>query len=538
MRGALPLAVVLVAVSSAAVLPYPRPDGRLVPDAVEYLSIGWFWANGAGFVDPVQWVFVLDPAPVLPASAVRPPVVPFLFGLAFRLGATLWNVVQLHVLATAMVAGLVTLVARRMMGLSSAIGVGLLVGTAPAWSRLAPMPLTEVASVAIFLAVLGTTPRAVRSVGAAFLCAVLTVIAAFTRPNLMGMGLAVAVGMAWTLGPRDALRSRTVWIYLVTFVLLLGGVRVVALWTTGLAPYAAQALLAGRWSATEALTYGFEAGEGSALWGERGARMLFLFVRRAGQLATSLFFSRSYLWVGWIALPGSLWCLFRRGSSVTRRVCALAALGFSLTVALTFAAFDGQRYPILPAIVGALCGFAMLDDLVAGTAMRWPRLRRGIGLVPLGLALVLAWPQPWTSLPRLHQRTWLGGSRDPPMVPPSQADLVGLCAGIPPDALVAAAYPWAITLYCGNPSIRLPGGLTTGDTERRFLEERKPLYVVAPRVQRYFASRPMLYRRNGRYGDLRLFRTTMPASDVNRWEVPPPLRCAGFSARTCPGGGR
>lgn len=526
-------AVAVIALACFPVVPY---DATFTPDETEYLTIGYSWASGSGFVDPVQWHYALDPGPVVPGWAVRPPVVSVLIGIGYFAGATTPFLLEMHVVWTAVVAGLITLVAGRFMRLPAAVGAGLVIGTAPAYVALAPIFLTEVTSVAAFLLVLAAVEQVPRSSRVAALCALVSILAWATRPNYLGLPLAVLVAVVWQQGPAASLRSKGLWTYLGTLVGLFLAVRWIATAAGGYALYEAQARLSTQIDIDEASKLVVESPEALEFLRANAARIGEI-VRHRIRDTVGLLLSPGYGRVAWIGLPGILWCLFARPGSVTRRFCALSALGLCLTIFITLAAFDASRYPLLPAVPMALCGFALLDDLARAFARRFAiaRIRPVMATAPLAVALFLisTWASP--SLANWTDRWPIAPSWAPlEQVGRINRHLVRLCAQTPPDALLATKDPWAVSRLCGNPVLRIPHKLFVGHTPRQFIAERAPRYILVHKA----GARPWLRLRHlsrpiAESGPLVLLETNAPASDTNTWHGPGPLRCANQPPDAC-----
>ena len=80
------IALCIAAIVATVTLPTALRGGFLTPDATEHLSIAHNWLEGAGFVDPVQWYYLLDQPPPIPATAARAPVVSLLAAIPLRMG--------------------------------------------------------------------------------------------------------------------------------------------------------------------------------------------------------------------------------------------------------------------------------------------------------------------------------------------------------------------------------------------------------------------------------------------------------------------
>jgi hypothetical protein len=138
---------------------------------------------------------------------------------------------------------------------------------------------------------------------------------------------------------------------------------------------------------------------------------------------------------------------------------------------------------LLTAASGSLCIGAMLDALGCRleTIVRGARLRRLCGLLPVIVALGLT----ARALPASGAESliaWLRYERDGTQRISNRrgadAAMRSLCSRIPPGELVAAAQPWLVHLWCGNPAVKLPLDLGHADLRARYFREQSPSLVV------------------------------------------------------------
>lgn len=520
---------------ATGLLAVPRAPGALwlTRDAMEYVSIANAWVHGAGFVDPVQWLYQVREAPPLPAAAVRAPAVPALLALPLALGAGLAEIFVLCACWAALVAGAAVWVASGFMGLSAAMAVGLLLGTAPAWIAGAPLPMTEVTGVAAVLAVLATAGGVLRSPSAAALCAIATLAAWLARPNLGALSLAVVVAALWTGGPRRTLRSASLWTYAATFAVTLLLVRGGSALTSGVAIYAGYA--------SEVLDYTQE-----GLY-QRDSAPALDFVRthadevlgivrlRLVQVCRALCVEPAYHRLGWLlplALPVAL---LRRGpGALERRFCALAGAGLTLVVVGNYAFYD-PRYLVPPLVLGLLCIGVLLDEGTRGLAQRLgarglPRTAAWAAGVPLLLALLVTAAVLPTEVGSTLER-WRAFRRDgAPDLLAIHARLARLCPFTEADARVVTPDPWSMAFVCGNAALLLPEDLGDPSLRRRFVAEMRPRYFVSDgrRELAWLGSEPGFRRVAGPHR-LALFEVGEGGAAVRPWTAPPPPVCAGRS---------
>lgn len=503
------------------------------PDSKEYLLIANAWVHGSGFVDPVQWFELPGAGVVVPAFAVRAPVVPALVALGFRLGASVPEIVQAHAIWSAAVVGLLVVAASRTMRLSTSVGAALWIGIWPAFLTLSNLPMTETTAVAAVVAVTATLRRASVSVGGAGLCGALTILAWMTRPNLAGMALAGFVALALAAPPGGRLRSRTAWTYLATCVVGFVVIGTITEAWTGFAPYAGYARLGLMVEKLQVKIYSQKLPENMiALIAENPDGVLRAATGNARDLASGIFLSRAFGYVGWIGTAGVLWCLWGgRRASIERRFLALCALGFALGAVLTLGFWDATRYPLLSAVAAGLCGAALLDDIAgsAGERIAAPGLRRiALGIPALALIVATIYLTPPFRYPQ-RRLTWPYTAIPERMtvIPHASQSMRALCESIPPDVLVASPNPWLVSFWCGNPAIILPIGFDRPPLRARMIAEHDVGFIVEKR------AKPVRRRAGGI--TLRVVaespRFTLLRVDgihpEGRWNAPPPVACAG-----------
>jgi hypothetical protein len=524
-RAAAALAV--AALAAALLLPESRLGWWLTEDATEHLAIAHALVHGAGFVDPIQWAFTLPTGVPLPAHAVRPPLLPLLLALPLGLGATLSQVMWLHALYASLVAGAVVWVGGRFLGLPAAVGAALLVATSRGWAGAGLHPWTEVTGAACLLGVLASARGVLHGPRGAALCAAWTILAWLARPNLGALVLAVAVAALLEAGPRRALRSPGLWSYLLGFAAVFAALQLGARAATGFGLYAGYS---GEMLAYEDVwSYGRRPA-GTLAWAQAHAdAILGIWARRAFELARDLCVDPLHHRSGWLLAPAVLWALAvpRRGA-LERRLCAFAALGFSLVVVLNYAPYEA-RYATLPFFAGVLCLGAALDDAARALAPRVGGRARLAGALPLLAALALiALGSGGTTLERPFDA--LARRRAGERVGPAPGPIAPLCAAMDPDAAVAAVLPWPLHLWCGNAALILPIDLGAADVRARFLADKRPRYVVASREPSYaWLARDPAFRALAESGRFVLYEAAGPPP-APPWRAPPPLACAGQAA--------
>jgi hypothetical protein len=531
-RAAAALAAAVVAAGVLVLaLPHALADWQLTPDAIEYYSIAHSFASGAGFVNPIAYSYYLEPHDPLPGAATRPPLWPLLLSLPLRLGAAIEDVQVLHALAAALVAAGVFATARRFATAPAAFAAALGFAWSFGWSSLARLVLTETLSVALVLALVALSPRALRSARAAACYGLLAFAAWLTRPNLSLVVPALALAAVGLRGLRASARSGPLW------TAALVSVGAVALFSalhgaaTGLAPYAHHGVLLETLGAEDARTYQREFvgpfGYFRAHAGEVGALLRW----NARAILRTLFLTPGWHFVGWLALPALVRALRARGpGACERRFLAWLAL---CQVPPTLAV-PGSVEPLRLSLFFALAGWLLAAELFdAGTAAalaRVPGGRRGpaaaLRAAPVALVLAAFAASPSASyqlgVARDAWRSYAAHgtrARNDAFVLAAAA-----CPSLPRAALVASPDPWAIALWCGNPGLWLPLDLDTAAWAARYLEEQRPGYVVLDADPRHAALRasPRLVRVAAASG-WTVYRVVEPAPEASGWLPPPPL---------------
>lgn len=518
-------------------VPLAWRSGIVWPDSVHYLGIANAWVHGAGFVDPVKWSYYLAAPVPQPALVTRAAVPPLLAAIPLALGGSVATVAAWHAALLGVAAASLVLIARRMMGLTASVCVALVVTVSPATAALAQVPLADIPALVALVSVLASARGVVASSLGAALCALATVVGWATRPNLALAAPVVVAVAAWELGPRRAVRCAPLWTYVAAVAGSLAAVDLAVRTATGYAPYAGYGFVYQMSSFLEATRFD-HAYVGAARYvldhaGEVAARMLW----NVRELGDELFRRPDFRRVGWLALPGAAYCLLRDGRGrFERRLCALAGLVFASFVVATWMVLDRLRFPLPIVLCGALCGGAMVDDVVRAVAGRFvARRSRAVTALAVVLLAALSWGWLVTSGGRrlatsaAHVAHWARGGA--PIAPERRrsAALLDLCASIPRNAVVAARDPWSVHLACGNPAIILPADIEqAASRQRRFLVQQRPHFVLTmPRDRRSsWVRRPDL-RLVARSGGAALYEVVPSRGRPARWTQPPPLLCAG-----------
>ncbi|MCP4004682.1 MAG: hypothetical protein GY725_10840 [bacterium] len=526
-------AALLGGATFAIVLPTALARWWLSPDAIEHLLIAQHWIYGAGWVDPIQWYFYLDADPPLPAMAVRAPLVSIVAALPLWFGAKVSTIVWLQGLIAGITSAGTVICARRFMRLPAAIAAGALIGLSPGWLFLARFPWTEILAAGLFLAVVASAPGVARSLCGGLLCAFLTWLAWMARPNLSAMALAVIVAVVWQLGWRNSLRHRGLQFYVAGCAALFLGTHLVVRAATGLAPYQGYGVVAEMFHWDDLFHYKKEFIGSFEFVNQNFERIQAQIGLRIRQLSALLFNDVLYLRVGWLIPFGLINALRPRRDAIDLRVVAFALLGFSSVVVIMYGGFDGVRHALLSVIAAGLCGVAALDD-----AARWLEKRVSnthlCHFLHLSPALLIAGVLAAGPLPTVLEqagREWTKYQRDGTIeyYQPSFSRLApALCPLMDSAARVASSDPWSVALWCGNHGMILPVDLDTSEWQERFIQEKRPRYLLSDRNRDRlaFRSSPLLILR-AEVGSFGLWEVAEAQAETPDWHSPPPLACSG-----------
>lgn len=516
------------------VLPFALYFWLLSPDSIGYIATAHNWVQGIGFVDPIVFTHYLAAArPPIPAFAVRPPLVSVLIAIPLALGADLTELIVTHVVWSGLIAGAAVLAASRSLSLPAATGFGIAVAWVPGFWLVAATPWTEVTAVGVMVLTLALLRNGVDSVRGALLLALVTLLGWMTRPNLGLLLAIVPLSVALTRGPTAALRSRPLWVYVGSFVLLHRAVVVAVTAVTGFAPYALYGLMAEILDVQQAFEYRREwvgplpfllshLGEISVVLGEN--------LQKAGKV---LFQEGFYLWVGWLALPGLAFGLLRRSEEdeevLELRFAAVGAVLFTAVSLCVYGGFDGRRY-LLPGVV--YCWFTIAA--LAG----WGAERLADRLAPAGGGRPLAWTLRWlpalaalaavATIPdaKLSKVRFLWTPLEHRADPhESHQQLLPLCELMDRDALVSSTHPWRVYASCGNAGLRVPNDLGAKEWLARYLDEQQPGYLLvkARRRWRRELERSPRLRYLEASGPWHLFEVVGAGPESRPWRAPPSL---------------
>jgi hypothetical protein len=252
---------------------------------------------------------------------------------------------------------------------------------------------------------------------------------------------------------------------------------------------------------------------------------------RASDLFDALFWKPHHNLAGWLALAGVPYALLAAGpAAFERRLCALAAIGYSLVVLGLHGDFDAIRYPIFVTVSAFLCSMALVDDLVRALGERTGRA--GVRWTPwfsLVLAVLLIAPAMANlTLPRAQvglQSYRQRGFRTSFDIP---VGVSKMCPHMAPEALVLARDPWAVTMWCGNPALRVASDLVHDRWWPRFIQEYRPRYIIAHAGHRvaWLRFSPLVELLEKTTG-LELYEVRGTGVDTRQWTPPPPPVCAG-----------
>ncbi len=505
------------------------------PDAVEHISIANAFADGHGFVNPIQWYFGWPSPPPLPGPASRAPALPLFLAAGLALGADLADLMGAHIVLSTLVALGMYAICCRFLRPGLAATATLLITTSDQWSGFNKTLLTEISAVGALLLVIGTSPGVTRSARGALLCALATIVAWLTRPNLAPIALAVVVAAGWDVQPRRSILRSPLLVYAVALLVGFPTVSWLITHATGLPPYFGYRSAFQNFPATRAFSWGTQ---------YTGTLPFILenidaIARTCAQHAVASFgalFLQTRLWfAGWFFLLGvlSIACSPRKGT-IEERVALLTALGLFTIVVLTYPAFDDGRYLFPPASLSVLVGMGWFEKRLQRLEAGMPR-RTQTRTGSAGWALLC--------LGALLQIGTVPASRPTLRPPPSWGHRISpLCDALQPGALVMTDEPWTVHWACGNPTVRVPADFRDERLGADFLATYAPRYFVTyRRKNQRWAGRDPRMTHLGSIPKVRLFEI---ASDAGIPTVPPgrpirPPQClTGSKVRRCaPGPG-
>lgn len=531
-RTAQVLAAALVAAGVLGLaLPHALADWQLTPDAIEYFSIAHSFASGTGFVNPIAYSTYLEPNYPLPGAATRPPLWPFLLSLPLRLGAAIEDVQVLHAFVSALVAAGVFATATRFASTPAALAAAIGFAWTFGWSSLSRLVLTETLSVALVLALVSLSPRALRSATAAAAFGLLAFAAWLTRPNLSLVVPALLLTGLGLEGLRRSARSAPLWTATLVCVAAIAAFSALHVALTGLAPYAHHGVLLETLGAEDARYYQREFVGPLAYFSAHADEVGALLRWNARQILRTLFLTPGWHFVGWLALPALARALFARGRGACERrfVAWLVLWQIPPTLAVP-GSVEPLRLSLFFALGGWLLAAELFDAATAAALARAPRGRPGLGAAlraaPVALVLVaFAGSQSAAYQIGVAREAWRSyEARGTRARNEAFVRAAAICPSLPHGALVASPDPWAISLWCGNPGLWLPVDLDDSAWVERFLSAQGPGLVVVDADPRFAALRrsPRLASVGAAAG-WSVYRVVDPSPADLAWGPPPPL---------------
>ncbi len=524
----------------------------LTQDAVEHLAIANALASGAGFVDPVLWIYPHEGPIPYPAVALRAPIVSLVFSIPLASGATLATTITLHALLASAIGGSLVFAARR-CGASTmaAFAAAIAFVTTPAWIGISLHVWTEAVALFAFIVVLVTLRGAIHSTRGALVCAAATFLASLCRPNLIALGAAVVVAGIVEQATEPYRRSRRpLVVYGATLVLAWLAYRSAGSALFGETPNSRYSALFTALTTADVWDYARVRPTLLSFLADRAGVLLARAYATLADLLRVLLLEPTYHGLGWIALPGFAVALRPRPRGahrddpgrLERRFAAISGLGLA-AIAVFYLDFDRVRFPVFTALAASLCGFVWLERTFAlGFAARFThsltRVSGGrferVGAGRIGILLVLAVPLLWTlpeSVGRAARWSSLHRTRgtEERLWPAMDARIRPLCRSLPPEAVVASVDPWTTHLWCGNASLMLPHDIEDEGVLGRFLERERPGLLIASVDQLRLREEKTRLRPIAAHGDLVVYAVTVRdgATRPRTWNAPRSLACAG-----------
>jgi hypothetical protein len=248
--------------------------------------------------------------------------------------------------------------------MSLAAATAAAIGTAwpTSWWLASTRLLSEATSVGALLLLLALTPRLLKTaMGAAGLAAV-TVAAWLVRPNLGAYVGVVGLAFVFCSGPQAALRSRALWTYVLSFVALHRATAWALGAFFGIEPYAHYGIMLQTLSRDDVSRFQAVYGDTASFviqhWQETGSAIL----SNVNETLEHFFIAPTYLFVGWVAVPGIIHVSRRRGEeNFPLALMAIAGCTFTVIGVLAGWGFARWRYPLLAAFCFWLVGMSAFD---------------------------------------------------------------------------------------------------------------------------------------------------------------------------------
>ena len=534
-------------------LPRVLSAWNVSPDTIEFIGIANNWVHGRGWLDPVLYsTFLPGALPPVHGMVVRPPGISLLMAPAIALGASLPQLQLVQSAAAALVAGLSVIVARRSVSLASAIAFGIALSWSPSWIAYSSQVLSEPLAIGALLLLVAAIPGAACRPARAARLGLLAVLAWLTRPNLA----LVLVGFAmpiWLVGDRRVRSGRNVAIAVVVFAMAVAAIHWYVIEATGFAPFAHYGLLLQSTHPLESAAFERSWPGFLAYVMENADRVWATLAAAHSELFSIWFLQPSQLFVGWLVLPACVYAFRRRPARMASQAVALSGLGLLLVVLAFYGGPDPERLGLPAAACFWLLAIEMLDALAKRWRERLPRSPVGatgkgggratrslvaglpvyVVLAAFGASLGMT---DWIAQSRSELASYREEGSLPPggMYPKIPASV---CQLVDKDAVVAASHPWNFYLWCGNAAMWLPPDLTTPAVLQRYLDEKKPGYIISnpSRDSPFEVRRPKLepllvqserLAKVARRSGLSIYRVR-GAVAPDGWDAPPPIPEAG-----------
>ncbi len=510
------LGLVVVTVCVAALLlPQSLHYEFESPDIVEHMAIANALVHGSGFVDPIQYYYYLEQTAPLPAFAVRAPVVPLLLAAPLALGADLATLHVAHDLWVVLLAALSYWALASFMPFWAAAIAIILLQASGVWLFVSMGPLHEPTAAAVLVGIIVSARRVPESTIAGVICASMILLGWMTRPNLGIMWVAVPAGLVWSMGLREALRSRPLQAFLLWSIVSFLAVRYVHLAATGLTPYQGYGVASQHIEMKGFYAYGAYTESTIEFVRAHASEIAHVALRRLWQVVSASMLGWDHLWLGWSLLAGWALAVVRwRRMPVDQAILVLAGLGFLAVQLLRYLSFE-PRYALQMIQCGVISSMLLLGEWLPrrsgrpATRVRAPSVALA---VVVGLALSI-------SAARLPQARVLAQNPRP------ERFVSEYCSSMEPDALVAASYPWALHMHCGHAAILIPRNIARPAARAAFLDERRPAYLA---VRRALVDRlPVLPVIAQEDRTVVLRAPTHGPAPTAVWRAPPPPICAG-----------
>ena len=508
-------------------MPVALARWRFSPDSLGYIASVHNWLEGRGWVDPILYSYYLDgvTAPVS-SFAIRPPVISVLLAGPIALGAELNTLSVLHVIWAALIGTYALLVAKRLVCLSVAWAFALALAGSAAWVAMSDQLMTEATSVGLALVFLAHVKRGLSSTRGALGLGLLLLIGYFTRPNLGILLPAACLAFALEHGVKQSLRSKPVWVFVISFLAM----KTVVTWAighfSGAVPFEHYGLMGQTVNDAPLALFNREYTGWLPYVRENYELILSAISDNCVAWRDAFLFEITFMRAGWLAVPALYLALVRpKFCGLTERTAAFAALGFTAVALLTYGGFDLMRYP--------LQGYVFLQLVNVLLLARLTERVRLSPVIPIVIVAVVFVVDVGPFLQGHVLQNWNSYTSNGTKENHRNRDLKVKALGglLDRNAIVASPYPWTFYIWWGIAGHTIPADIESVENLHLYLDKYTPGYLYTegnPPIELLESSERLKPIRVTE-GDGGLFEVLNPSDKSRPWIAPTPLYKLGRS---------